>query len=93
MWRFLSLRYVMPSNVPFEKNKMASALAVSVITTWSVYKMQGGRVPVKVKGNRKRCGEETEKNCNQFSLGKLAAGKLFCKFHTTTKRPELNPES
>ena len=40
--RFLSLRYVMTSNVPFEKNKMASTLAVSVITTWSVHKMQGG---------------------------------------------------
>ena len=28
-----------------EKNKMASTLAVSVITTWSVNKMQGGRAP------------------------------------------------
>ena len=26
----------MTSNVPFEKNKMAPTLAVSVITTWSV---------------------------------------------------------
>ena len=36
-----SLRYVMAS-APFEKNKMASTLAASVITTWSVHKMQGG---------------------------------------------------
>ena len=61
MRRFLSLRYVMTSNVPFEKNKMASTLAVSVITTWSVHKMQGGERRVKFKGNRKRCGEETVK--------------------------------
>ena len=40
--RFLSLRYIMTSNVPFEKNKMASTLAASVIITWSVHKMQGG---------------------------------------------------
>ena len=38
----LSLRYVMASNVPFEKNKMASTLAVSMITIWCVPKMQGG---------------------------------------------------
>ena len=36
--RFLSLCYVMTSNVPFEKNKMASILAA----TWSVHKMQSG---------------------------------------------------
>ena len=29
-------------NVPFEKNKMASTLTASVITTWSVHIMQGG---------------------------------------------------
>ena len=29
-------------NVPFEKNKMASTLAASVINTWSAHKMQGG---------------------------------------------------
>ena len=40
--RFPSLRYVMTSNVPFEKNKMASTLAASVITSWYVRKMQGG---------------------------------------------------
>ena len=28
--------------VPFEKNKMASTLAASVIATWSVHKLQGG---------------------------------------------------
>ena len=32
MRRFLSLRYVMTSNVPFEKNKMASTLGASVFT-------------------------------------------------------------
>ena len=61
MRRFLSLRYVMTSNVPFEKNKMASTLAVSVITTWSVTKCKEAERRVKFKGNRKRCGEETEK--------------------------------
>ena len=30
--------------------------------------------------------EEKLNKCNQFFLGKLPAGKLFCKFHTTTKR-------
>ena len=30
--------------------------------------------------------EKKLKKCNQFSLGKLPAGKLFCKFNTTTKR-------
>ena len=57
MRRFLSLRYVMTSNVPFEKNKMASTLAAFVITTRSVHKMQGG---YKIE-NRKRYREETEK--------------------------------
>ena len=61
MRRFLSLRYVMTSNVPFEKNKMASTLAASVLTTWSVHKMQEAERWVKFKGNRKRSGEETEK--------------------------------
>ena len=61
MRRFLSLRYVMTSNVPFEKNKMASTLAASVLTTWSVHKMQEAECRVKFKGNRKRSGEETEK--------------------------------
>ena len=68
MRRFRSLRYIMTSNVPFEKNKMASTLAASVITTWSVHKMQGGECRVNFKENRKRYGEETEK-CNQFPLG------------------------
>ena len=54
MRRFLSLRYVMTSNVPFEKNKMASTLAASVITKCK-------EAEVKFKGNRKRCGEETDK--------------------------------
>ena len=63
MRQFLSLRYVMTSNVPFEKNKMASTLAVSVITTWSVNKMRR----VKFNGKRKRCGEETEKVLPVFS--------------------------
>ena len=61
MRRFLSLRYVMTSNVPFEKNKMASTLAASVLTIWSVHKMQEAERRVKLKGNRKRSGEETEK--------------------------------
>ena len=61
MRRFLSLRYVMTSNVPFEKNKMASTLDASVLTTWSVHKMQEAERRVKFKGNRKRSGEETEK--------------------------------
>ena len=54
----------MTSNVPLEKNKMASTLAVSVIIPWSVYKMQGGRAAVeserKSERNRKCCAEETE---------------------------------
>ena len=33
--------------------------------------------------------EKKLKKCNQFSLGKLPAGKLFCKFNTTTKRREI----
>ena len=36
------LRYVMMSNASFEKNKMSSTLAASVITIWSAHKMQGG---------------------------------------------------
>ena len=58
---FLSQRYVMTSNVPFEKNKMASTLAASMITTWSVHKCKEGGRRKKFKGNRKRCGEETER--------------------------------
>ena len=51
----------MTSKVPFEKNKMASTLAVygslySVFTNFKEAERQ-----VKFKGNRKRCGEETEK--------------------------------
>ena len=42
MRQFLSLSYVMTSNVPFEINKMASTLAASMTNTWSVHKMQGG---------------------------------------------------
>ena len=61
MRRFLSLRYVMTSNVPFEKNKIASTLAASVLTTWSVNKMQETERRLKFKGKRKRSGEETEK--------------------------------
>ena len=61
MRRFLSLCYVMTSNVPFEKNKMASTLAASVLTTWSVHKMLEAERRVKFKGNRKRSEEETEK--------------------------------
>ena len=87
MRQFLSLRYIMTSNVPFEKNKMASMLAASVINTWYVHKMQEAERRVKFKGNRKRSGEETEKVPPVF-LGKLPAGKLFCKYHTTTKRRE-----
>ena len=33
--------------------------------------------------------EKKLKKCNQFSIGKLLAGKLFCKFNTTTKRREI----
>ena len=33
--------------------------------------------------------EKKLKKCNQFSLGKLPAGKLFCKFNTTTKHREI----
>ena len=39
--------------------------------------------------NRKRCGEETEKKNVISFLGKVPAGQLFCKFHTTTKRREF----
>ena len=62
MRRFLSLRYTMTSNVSFEKNKMASTLAVSVITIHGLFtKCKEAERQVKVKRNRKRCGEETEK--------------------------------
>ena len=53
MQQFPSLRYVMTSNVPFEKNKMASTLAASVINTLSVHKCKEAERPVKFKGNRK----------------------------------------
>ena len=33
--------------------------------------------------------EKKLKKCNQFSLGKLPVGKLFCKFNTTTKRRKI----
>ena len=88
MRRFLSLRYVLTSNVPFEKNKMASTLAASVITTWSVHKCKEAERRVKFKGNRKRSGEKTEKVKPVF-LGKLPAGKVFCKYHTITRRREI----
>ena len=51
-----------------EKNKMASTLAASVITTWSVHKCKEAERRVKFKENRTRYREETEK-CNQFPLG------------------------
>ena len=76
MRRFLSLRYVMTPNVPSEKNKMASTFVVSVITTGSVYKMQGGRALSEVKGKRKRCGEESE---NVF-LWETSSGKAVLQF-------------
>ena len=44
---------------------------------------------VKFTGNS--AVEKKLKKCNQFSLGKLQAGKLVCKFHTTTKRRETEP--
>ena len=50
----------MTSNVPFEKNKMASTLAVSVTLHGLFTKCKEAERRVKVKGNRKRCGEETE---------------------------------
>ena len=56
MRRFLSQRYVMTSNDPFEKNKIASTLAA----TWFVTKCKEAERWWKLKGNRKRCGEETE---------------------------------
>ena len=40
---------------------------------------------MKLKGNRKRCGEETENVSPVFPL-ETTMGKLFCNFHTTTKR-------
>ena len=55
MRRFLSLRYVMTSNVPFERNKMASTLAASA---WSVHIKQGAERWLNLKGHRKRSGEE-----------------------------------
>ena len=61
MRQFLSLRYLMTSNVPFEKNKMASTLAASVINTGLFTKCKEVERPVKFKEKRKRCGEETEK--------------------------------
>ena len=48
--------------------------------------------PVNLK-EKESAVEKKLKKCNQFSLGKLPAGKLFCKFNTTTKRLKLNPES
>ena len=57
MRRFLSLHYVMTSNVPFEKNKMASTLAAAGLST----KCKEAERRVKFKGNRKHSGEETEK--------------------------------
>ena len=51
----------MTSNVPLEKNKLASTLAVSVITTCLFTKFKEAERRVEFKGNRKRCGEETEK--------------------------------
>ena len=44
---------------------MASSFAASVITTWSE---EADERRVKVKENRKRYREETEK-CNQFPFG------------------------
>ena len=74
----------MTSNVPFEKNKMASTLAASVINTWSVHKCK------EVERQEKESAVEKKlKLCNKFSLGKLPAGKLVCKFNTTTKRREI----
>ena len=69
MRQFLSLRYLMTSNVPFEKNKMASTLAASVIIHGLFTKCKEVDRPVKFKGKRKRRGEETEKSVTSFPLG------------------------
>ena len=66
---FLSLRYVMTSNIQFEKNKMTSTLAASGSLYGMFTKCKEAERRVKFKGNGKRCGEET-KTCNEFSLGK-----------------------
>ena len=47
---------------------------------------------MKFKGNRKRSGEKNEKVSPVF-LGKLPAGKLFCKYPTTTKRHDKSNHS
>ena len=44
---------------------------------------------LKFKGNTNSAEQKKLKECNQFSLGELPARKLFCKFHTTTKRSEI----
>ena len=65
---------------------MASSLAASVITTWSVYKMQkAGSNLIEIESAM----EEKMKKCDQFSHRKQPAGKLLCKFHTTIKRREI----
>ena len=69
----------MTSNVPSEKNKMASTFVVSVITAGSVYKMQGGRALSEVKAKKKRCGEESE-NVKPVLLWETSSGKAVLQF-------------
>ena len=76
----------MTSNVPFEKNKMASTLAASVVTSWSVHKIKCKEAErrVKLKGNRKSCREETEKNVTIFSW-ETTSGKAVLQISYTNK--------
>ena len=48
-------------HVPFENNKMASTLAGAVIIPGLFIKCKEAERWVKFNGNRKHCGEETEK--------------------------------
>ena len=61
MRRFLSLRYVMTSNVPFERKEDGFSISryCDHYGLFTKYKETERRV--KFKGNGKRCGEETEK--------------------------------
>ena len=74
----------MTSNVPFEKNKMASILAASVITRWSVHKMQGGWAPGEILKEIESAVEKKLKKCNVFSW-ETTSGKAVLQILSNNK--------
>ena len=90
MRRFPSLRYVMTSNVPFEKNKMASTLAASVINHYMVcsQKCKEAERRVKFKESRKRGAIEKKLKSVTNFLWETTSGKAVLQISYNNKRCE-----